>query len=242
MSKDKADPEKKKQRYVEIADWLTTRCAELAPGSPVPSEAQLAEMFEVSRMTARHALETVRATGRIERRKGAGSFVAQPALHREESVLHSFSEEIRLRDNVPSSIVLEQGSVILPSRALLMGLDPRRPLIKLDRVRCSNDLPVAREITYLPGNLRAVLDHDFSTASLHRVLRDLGVTPSRATGVLTARLASQRECELLDLTHPTALLVESRLVIDPQGAVVESTETAYVGSRWAMNTSAAVST
>lgn len=231
----------KKQRYVEISEWLAERCAELAPGSPVPSEAQLAEMFGVSRMTARHALETVRASGKIERRKGAGSFVAQPALHREESVLYSFSEEIRRRDATPRSIVLAAGPVILPSQALLMGLDPRQPLIKIDRVRCSNDVPVAREIVYLPNRLRGVLDADLATGSLHDALRRQGVALSRATGFVTARLASPKECELLALTHPTAMLVESRLVTDPDGAVVESTETAYVGSRWAMDTAAAVS-
>ena len=49
--------EKRKQRYQEISDWLTAQCATLPPGSAVPSEAQLAEQFKVSRMTARHALE-----------------------------------------------------------------------------------------------------------------------------------------------------------------------------------------
>ena len=136
--------EKRKQRYQEISDWLTAQCATLPPGSAVPSEAQLAEQFKVSRMTARHALETVRAAGRIERRKGVGSFVAQAALHRTESVLRSFSDEIRRRDGEPSSIIIEQGLVVLPSQALLMGLDPHDPMVRIDRVRIATPLRPAR--------------------------------------------------------------------------------------------------
>ncbi|WP_412053664.1 GntR family transcriptional regulator [Arachnia propionica] len=231
---------KRKQRYVEISDWLIARCAELPPGSPVPSEAQLAEQFKVSRMTARHALETVRATGRIERRKGVGSFVAPASLHRSESVLRSFSDEIRRRNGEPSSVVVEQGLVVLPSQALLMGLDPHEPLVRIDRVRCSDGIPVAKEVSHLPGKLKAILGEDFATASLHEVLRGLGISPARATGYMTARLATPGECELLRQDPPAALLVETRTVTDAKGEIIESTETAYVGSRWAMATSAAV--
>ena len=109
-------------------------------------------------------------------------------------------------------------------------------------MRCSNNLPVAREVVYLPHTLRGVLEADLAHGSLHEALRERGVTLSRATGFVTARLASPKECELLSLEHPTAMLVESRMVTDPDGAVVESTETAYVGFRWAMDTAAAVST
>ncbi len=229
-----------KKRYVEISEWLLARCAELPPGSPIPSEAQLAEQFDVSRMTARHALETLRAAGKIERRKGVGSFVAQATLHREESVLHSFSDEILRRNSTATSRVVELGLVVQPSQALLMGLDPREQLVKLDRVRCADGTPVAREISYLPARLHAILDRDFTTASLHQTLRDLGVTPTRATGYVTARLATERECALLEQDPPLALLVESRLVADAAGDMIESTETAYIGTRWALDTAAAV--
>ncbi|MDR1833443.1 MAG: GntR family transcriptional regulator [Propionibacteriaceae bacterium] len=229
-----------RQGYRQIADWLLARCAELPPGSPLPSESQLAEQFGVHRMTARHALETLRLDGKIERRQGAGSFTAQAPLHREEAILHSFSEEIRRRGAVPSSTVIEQGLQILPAQALLMGLDPRQPLVRVYRIRRSDDTPVALEVCYLPGELRAVLDLDLSTASLHQALKDLGYALSKATGYISARLATVRECELLGQEPPTALLVESRVVRDPDGLVVESTETAYLGSRWAIDTVAAV--
>ncbi|CAL8973239.1 HTH-type transcriptional repressor NagR [Propionicimonas sp. T2.31MG-18] len=229
-----------KQGYREIAAWLLERCAELPPGSPIPSELQLAEMFGVHRMTARHALETLRAAGKIERRQGAGSFTAQPPMHRDEALLHSFTEEIRRRGEQPSSIVIEQRLGILPERAMLMGLDPRQPLVRIYRVRCADDIPLALEASYLPGELAQAVDQDFSRTSLHQWLRDAGYTPAKATGFISARLASDRESRLLGQEPPTALLVEARIIRDRDDRVVESTETAYLSSRWAIDTSASV--
>lgn len=229
-----------KQGYREIAGWLSERCAELPPGSPLPSELQLSEMFGVHRMTARHALETLRVAGKIERFRGAGSFTAQPPLHRDEATLHSFTQEIRRRGETPSSIVVEQRLEMLPERAMVMGLDPRQPLVRIYRVRCADDVPLALEASYLPGELSDALNQDFSTTSLHQWLRDAGYRPAKATGFISARLATERECKLLGHDAPTALLVESRTIRDHEGRVVESTETAYLSSRWAIDTSASV--
>ena len=99
---------------------------------------------------------------------------------------------------------------------------------------------MAKEVSHLPGKLKAILGEDFATASLHEVLRGLGISPARATGYMTARLATPGECELLRQDPPAALLVETRTVTDAKGEIIESTETAYVSSRWAMATSAAV--
>ena len=197
-------------------------------------------MFGVSRMTARHAMETLRVDGVIERRHGVGSFVAARALHRQEAVLHSFSKEMEMRGLVPSSIVLEAGLTVLPNQAIVMGLDPKTLLVKIDRIRCANGSPLAREKAYLPSKYRGVLENDLSTKSLHKCLADLGVTLTHATGFVAARLATAGECELLDAEPPTPLLVESRVVTDATGGAVESTETAYLGSRWVIDTSASV--
>jgi GntR family transcriptional regulator len=232
--------DRRRAGYREIADWLTQQCRALPPGSPVPSEPQLAAQFGVNRQTARHALETVRAAGLIERRRGAGSFTAAPPLHRSESVLYAFSDEIRRRGGEPSSVVVEAGMAVLPDRAQLMGLDPRQALGRVYRIRLSDTVPLALETCYIPHKYRSVLDRDLTRDSLHQALKDLGAVPHRATGFLTARIATPAECDLLDQDPPAALLVESRLVSDPAGAVIESTETAYLGSRWAIDTAAAV--
>jgi GntR family histidine utilization transcriptional repressor len=53
----------------------------LAPGDRLPTEHELMERYGCARMTVNKALSALAAAGLIERRKRAGSFVAQPRLH-----------------------------------------------------------------------------------------------------------------------------------------------------------------
>lgn len=50
----------------------------LRPGDRVPSERELAEQFQVSRITSKNALDRLEAAGVLLRRKGKGTFVARP--------------------------------------------------------------------------------------------------------------------------------------------------------------------
>lgn len=227
--------EQARPRYREIGEWLAEECERLPAGSLLPSETQLADRFGVSRMTARHALEKLRESGRVERRRGVGSFVAAPPLHRPEALLRSFTEELRNRGVSASSIVLEAGLVIRPTEAAL-GLDPKSTLVFVDRIRCADGVPVARERVHLPEKYRAVLESDLAGGSLHAALRDLGAVLTRTSGVVTSRLATAEECRLLMVSEPAALLVETRTVTDAEGVPVETTETAYIGARWAIDT------
>jgi DNA-binding LacI/PurR family transcriptional regulator len=64
--------------YERIIDYLLdeVRRGALTPGDRVPSEMELAERFEVSRITSKKALELLRQAGVVHRIRGKGSFVA----------------------------------------------------------------------------------------------------------------------------------------------------------------------
>lgn len=64
------------------------------PGHRIPSELELAQTYECSRMTINKALTQLSRAGLVERRRRAGSFVRQP--HAESAVLelHSLESEV----------------------------------------------------------------------------------------------------------------------------------------------------
>lgn len=225
-----------KARYREIETWLRGSCLASPPGTLLPTERELTEKFGVSRMTARQAVQNLANEGLIERRRGVGSFVAVQPLHREESVLYSFTEDMRRRNLAPSSKILSAGVGSAPTQAAALGLPSTSWIVLIDRIRYSDGIPLARERVALPGEFKDVLGYDLASGSLHAALAEMGRVMGRATGYVQARLATAEEANLLDLTLPATLLVETRIIRDIEDRPVEHTETSYVGSRWVIDT------
>lgn len=64
-------------RFIATAVRELIERGELKPGEKLPSQAQLAEQFDVSRQTVHQAMTLLRNDGLIESRTGSGSYVAQ---------------------------------------------------------------------------------------------------------------------------------------------------------------------
>src|ERR1700752_1822072 len=77
---------------------------QLKPGDIVDSERELAKIHGVSLMTARHALTMLEREGMVQRRRGAGTFVAPPKIHFNK--LTGFTELMAARNLAASSQVL----------------------------------------------------------------------------------------------------------------------------------------
>src|SRR5258707_14046511 len=79
----------------------------LKPGDAVDSERELAKIHRVSLMTARHALTALEREGMVQRRRGAGTFVAPPKIHFNK--LMSYTEQMAGRSLAVSSKLLSLG-------------------------------------------------------------------------------------------------------------------------------------
>ena len=66
--------------YIQLADILAAKIAagDFPAGSRLPSEAELAETYEVAKMTVRRALEVLRERGLVRTLHGRGSVVVAP--------------------------------------------------------------------------------------------------------------------------------------------------------------------
>jgi GntR family transcriptional regulator len=186
---------------------------ELQPGDAVPSERELARAYEVSLMTARHALEEMEREGLVDRRRGSGTFVALPKIHFNR--LASFTEQMASRGLPARSRVLYAGVVEgEPEAAARLSLPANSSLVKVERLRQSGEQPFALESCYLPAEEFAGLASlPLERRSLFATLeRDYGVELAYADEELDATAASAHVAKLLAI-HVGAPVMRIRQVI-----------------------------
>jgi GntR family transcriptional regulator len=223
----------KRPRYEEIADYLRELAEAAQPDERMPSDAELCERFGVSRMTARQAVQTVVSEGLVYRKRGHGTFRSPRRIHRLLGSPLSFTENMRSRGLTASSKLLAFEQV-MPSEADSTALDiePGTSAVLLERLRYADGLPMALERAVISPRCASVLKANLGTESLHDVFEGLGHTPARAHATVSARRATKRERELLDLPASGVVLVERRVISDQDGVPLEHTETLYAAERY----------
>lgn len=224
---------KPQPRYEEIAAYLRDRAEAAEPDERLPSDAELCTRFDVSRMTARQAVQVVVNEGLVYRTRGHGTFRAPRRIHRILGSPLSFTENMKRRGLTASSKVLEFGPATPSSGDVAaLAIPSDSTAIVLERLRFADDIPMAIERAVISPILSSVLDCDVSSGSLHAFFDDLGHSPMRVHATVSARRAVKRERDLLNQSSTGVVLVERRVISDQDGVPLERTETLYAADRY----------
>jgi len=222
-----------------IEQVLRERISALRPGDRLPSDAELVAEFEVSRMTARNAMQRLAEEGLVARQPGRGSFVTKPPAHRRSDRLMTFSREMTRRGRTPSSKLLARA--IRPSKraeAISLDLAPGTPIVEVRRIRLADGQPIALETAILIRSCApSVMAADLEGGSLHAAISAAGLRLRRGSGTVVASAATAQDARLLDLRRGAPLLIERRVIVDDDGRRIESTESRYAADRYALDVS-----
>jgi GntR family transcriptional regulator len=194
---------------------------QLKPGDAVASERELARIHQVSLMTARHALAGLEREGLVERRRGAGTFVAPPRIHFNK--LMSYTEQMLSRGLAPGSKVIAAKIVSDEDEtAARLTLPASSKMIKIERVRHTADEPFALETCYLPadrfpGLVRAPLGRGSMFAILER---EYEVQLTYADEEVDATAAEGRVAQLLEVPRGAPVLRIRQVIYSSNGKPV----------------------
>jgi GntR family transcriptional regulator len=192
--------------------------SELRPGDSVASERELARLHKVSLMTARHALAGLEREGLVERRRGAGTFVASPKIHFNK--LMSYTEHMSARGLNPRSQILVAKVIEHEAEvAARLGLSAASRLVKIERLRETGDEPFALETCYLPAEEYAgLVSAPLARTSLFATLQqEYGVELAYADEEVDATTAEASVAERLAVPRGASVLRIRQVIYSTKG-------------------------
>ena len=202
----------------------------LQPQEALPAERELAEEFEISRITVRKALDGLVRDGLLTRRQGAGTFVAG-RVEKNFSKLSSFSEDMAARGMTSHSEWLARtDGAVTPDEALMLGLSPGTRVYRFIRIRFADEAPMALEHSTIPAF--ALPSAEAVGASLYTALEAAGHRPTRALQRLRAVLFTPDQARQLGVEPGSpGLYIERRGFLE-DGRAVEMTQSYYRGDAY----------
>ncbi|HZZ15332.1 MAG TPA: GntR family transcriptional regulator [Candidatus Sulfotelmatobacter sp.] len=206
--------------YKRIQSVIRNRIASdgLKPGDAVASERELAKTHKVSLMTARHALAGLEQEGIVERRLGAGTFVAVPKIHFNK--LMSYTEQMSSRGLAPRSRVLVAKVIEGESEiAARLGLPETNRVVKIQRLRLTGEEPFALETCYLAAaDFPSLVSTALGRSSLFAILEhDYAMKLAYADEEVDATSADDNIAELLNVPRGAPVLRIRQIIYSAKG-------------------------
>jgi GntR family transcriptional regulator len=219
----KPDPRDSSPLYMQLARKLgqAVREGRYQANQALPSERLLSDLLEVSRVTARKAIDQLVDQGLIVRRRGSGNYIT-PRIELPVSRLTSFSEELQNRGYQPSSRWLTRSvTSATAAEQLSLGLSPNTQVARLERLRLADAVVMTYEISVLPHSV--VPRPEQIEGSLYEHLAAIGQEPVRALQHIRAINAPTHLAEKMGVPVGQALLFITRVGYLESNQAVELT-------------------
>lgn len=220
--------------YIQIQELIIKQIQDgtFPVGTRVPSEKELARVYNISRMTARKVLDGLVSRGLLYRQPGKGTYVSDSFMTYRLSTLFSFSKTLGEQGYSVSTIVLDQ--TVIPVPALIaskLGLSSDKKVVYIRRLRIVNERPAAIHVSYLPHpEFAQLLELDLSTNSLLHAIEAVGrLRVVCSLDSVSAESASFEEAEKLDIPSGSPVLVVKGVAYSERGSPVRYTHAIYRG-------------
>lgn len=223
--------------YFQLSQQLESAIerGQLAPGSLLGNEIDLAGRLGLSRPTVRQAIQALVDKGLLVRRRGIGTQVVHSRVKRPLE-LSSLYDDLEAAGRQPTTRLLAYGTEeATPRTAAALGVAEGAPVRRLERLRLTHGEPMAYLRNDLPLDLPGLGESgsELESTGLYRLMRGAGVTLHSARQTVGACVASPGEAELLGEAEGDPLLTMERTTFDSSGHAVEYASHLYRASRYA---------
>jgi GntR family transcriptional regulator len=219
-------------RYAQLVTAIQDRISsgEYAPGALMPTEAQLAAEFDVSRATVVRALQLLKAEGWVESRQGRGTFVRgrpaapDPVPARRGTDALNLTEKTRGR----STVEVQHAGPAKPPAAVAAALDlpGGAEAFLRRRLLSSAGEPVEMVSAWFPTDIADGTGLSSSAAlaegTTEHLRRRKGIATARVTERITARMPTAEETRTLAIPRRVPVLDLLVTAYDAEGRPVQA--------------------
>lgn len=205
------------------------------PGDKIPSQNELAKLYEVSRVTVKQALNELIYSGILSTQKGKGTFVKDLPFNKyTNNRLEGFTESIekigyKAYTKVVDVTAIEANKYLATKLQVEIG----HPIILLKRIRMINGVPMSLDISYLNKSMISNIEFTkefLENKSLYRLLREkANIKFSYAEEKINAVLSDVETSELLKISKGEPILFIKRKTYTRDNIPIEFCEN-YVRS------------
>jgi len=214
------------RKEIESGKW--------AVGERIPSERQLSQDFDVSRMTLRQAIQTLVDEGILQRQVGSGTYVSSSKVQEKMSGTTSFTEITESQGKQPSSKTVSY-HVADPSISEIekLKLHDGDQVLRMERIRYADKQPICFEVATIPIGIVDSLNKKDITSSLYKALEDkAGLKLGDATQTVSAILASEKIANFLNVKRGSAILRVRQITTLDDERPFEYVRSQYAGDRF----------
>ncbi|AOR79496.1 GntR family transcriptional regulator [Novosphingobium resinovorum] len=203
------------QIYLQLRDEILS--GQRPFGSAMPTEHELAELFGVSRITARRVLNELAEQRYVERKRRLGTTVIfkSPAKPIEADIDQAMDSLMALGSGTTVNVIEVNREKPNPTVAAALQVDAGEDVIRAVRIRYLDGTPIGYVVSYVPGDLAGLITPgNLGKGPILQLLADAGYKAVHADQTIGALQADPKLAQALEIAPLAALLRISRTSYD----------------------------
>jgi GntR family transcriptional regulator len=206
-------------------------------GDLIPSERQLNDLYELSSTTIRRALNDLVQENYLERKAGKGTFVRIRKVKRDLRKVLGFTKNMREMGLTPSTRVLSQK--VAPANEFArerMGLQKGAKVLRLQRLRLANDVPMMLETRYIRTDLCPDIHKEDLSSSLWKVFEErYGLKPNRHHQGMSIAKVTSHAASLLGIVEDSPVFLIRGETYVGENEPIECEESLYRSDKYELS-------